>query len=1030
MTSAMLCVGAVSVCIVSVMIAGGLAFVGLSESRSDRAAMDYISRSPDAWSGVSSYRGGELQSSGGLSTGARASSPRERFDYFAQPDRVNQDSLVEELDRRYGERLQAMMRELREQGNAGSQAKMDPTSMTLASTQTRGEDPSYLPPAPMTEAERDANAAAERLRRLPHERLPSAEDDDDDESDVNPKEKSKDDPFDELDAEDGADGAGKWRMRASSSRRERTSERGRSSEEGERERHTFGVLAVEEREYAETKKPQAAVNKARERFEQFENTPEWHGKIRRDCDSYVERLREIENLVKNAEGSKATRASKQINLGVEAVRQWHATISRDLKNKLAVMEVALETIADAKSKDKELRVHALSEDIEDELDALTTTMDRVDKLKTALSDVVHALTSAAADASDTNKTETGSTKRAPKSKSFDDEEKDDGEEEDDAADVGASNRKNSWDQVAETWVGGASKPSGVDTSVAKFASKDSASASPSSSSIVDSKKDDKNTAVSLAKQAEGGDAPWVHARWGARASLGSAGDDAEYDDVASERGSGATLGDVLSQIVRSVADGKDSNPKSSRTSTFAALGSAWGSNDWVGTDAADATWDPIRGENDGVYVDDAAKRLDWTIPPGGSSTSKLAQSELDRTPTPDDEDFDEKSKQRAVEKFAQAEHKSAEAWRMEAMKAQQKLEDLAASTLENDGEMKKSAEAVERLKGLVSEFKKALVKESKARAKAEKLLEEESTRSAEEREDLEKRVVEQAKLQILAARAEARDASLARIKAEAEAEKALKEKSELAKAAAKVQVSADKALKTLMADRDAEKEHSKQSSESEYDDDAKAEIGEDADVRDVLNAAAEAAEAAAKQVLKDKGANSSSSSGEKPTTWDSALEDIKTEVAAKGASASVGSDRDGSTPTPLTKSKSVSPKKEADDSDSVDSLIDGAPTFETTIAVSSYDVPKKDVKLFRGATLSLLAARAPGACAEKTMDVKKSTADDGSVRLSIKCVNAKNVEAVSKATEALKWATESGRMGANLVKIGFKSAAAEDFSVV
>ena len=98
----MLCVGAVSVCIVSVMIAGGLAFVGLSESRSDRAAMDYISRSPDAWSGVSSYRGGELQSSGGLSTGARASSPRERFDYFAQPDRVNQDSLVEELDRRYG----------------------------------------------------------------------------------------------------------------------------------------------------------------------------------------------------------------------------------------------------------------------------------------------------------------------------------------------------------------------------------------------------------------------------------------------------------------------------------------------------------------------------------------------------------------------------------------------------------------------------------------------------------------------------------------------------------------------------------------------------------------------------------------------------------------------------------------------------------------------------------------------------------------------------------------------------------------
>ena len=43
LTSAMLCVGAVSVCIVSVMIAGGLAFVGLSDNAAMRTSrMDFV----------------------------------------------------------------------------------------------------------------------------------------------------------------------------------------------------------------------------------------------------------------------------------------------------------------------------------------------------------------------------------------------------------------------------------------------------------------------------------------------------------------------------------------------------------------------------------------------------------------------------------------------------------------------------------------------------------------------------------------------------------------------------------------------------------------------------------------------------------------------------------------------------------------------------------------------------------------------------------------------------------------------------
>ena len=167
---------------------------------------------------------------------------------------------------------------------------------------------------------------------------------------------------------------------------------------------------------------------------------------------------------------------------------------------------------------------------------------------------------------------------------------------------------------------------------------------------------------------------------------------------------------------------------------------------------------------------------------------------------------------------------------------------------------------------LVKEFKKALLKESTARAKAERLLAEETTRAAEEQEDTEKRVVEQAKLQILAARTEARDASLARIKAEEEAEKAIKEKIALAKAAAKVQRSADEALRSVLAD----KEDAVAQKKSKIEETAPRPDGTvDAVSDDVLDAATEAAHV-------DTDATITPPAKRKPkvTTWDSALKDI------------------------------------------------------------------------------------------------------------------------------------------------------------
>ena len=1041
LTSAMLCVGAVSVCIVSVMIAGGLAFVGLSENHAERG-MDFVRNGNDAWTTSGGYgAGGDGGSTLYASRGG--ANARGRFDYFAQPDRIDQDRLVDELDRRYGARLQAMMRELRGETTDGFS--------TL--TMTRGEDPSYLPPAPMTEQEREMNEAAEQLRRLPNERLPSVDDDGDADT---------------------------------------TTTTGQSHHlHKHHHHHRSSVLATEEAEYEKLKLPAHVVVKARERFEQFENTQEWHAKIRQDADKYVERLEEIYGLIKK---SKHHGAKSEIKLGVEAVRQWHATIARDLKTKLAVMEVGLEKIADAKSRDPETHVSALSEDINDELQALTTTMDRVDNLRDVLGKLLRVLTEEDEDVAGAGTAED----LASAEPSYD------------LASTAPSHEEvmKKWNNVAKEWV----KPNGElntgrDSGVAHVSARnrsgdekfddaldesDDAAQVPDWVSKTRANVEKVTTgaisdAVS-AKDAPGGDAPWVHSRarlgssmeFSAPAHLGvnvlpsdtladvltqivdlvlnvtEALDGTRFDfngtrlnitvdvnETAAETALGpdaAALGEMLQSEVADAVTAQlrdkrlayeaslGEKPTTTKTPTrFAALGSSWGSNEWTGTDAADASWDPLRGEDDGVYVDDASTRLDWTIPPGGDSRLSSSQpngdgedEELAPTPTPADEHFQSKSKKKIVEEFAKAEHKSAEAWRQEALKAQQKLEEVAAKGMENDADLQKSAGAVEKLKGLVKEFKKALLKESTARAKAERLLEEETTRAAEEQEDTEKRVVEQAKLQILAARTEARDASLARIKAEEEAEKAIKEKIALAKAAAKVQRSADEALRSVLAD----KEDAVAQKKSKIEETAPRPDGTvDAVSDDVLDAATEAAHV-------DTDATITPPAKRKPkvTTWDSALKDI----ARDASDDEDEDDEEASAGAPKSKPSARSAKNDDDDDDAKSSSSSSAtkPVFTATIAVKSYDVSKKDMKLLRGAFLSLLRAKAPGACDDAELTLTKRVVYDGSVKVDVRCANVPSVDHLTEANDAMNWAfVASRKFPDNLVKIGFRSASADDVTL-
>jgi hypothetical protein len=1103
LTSAMLCVGAVSVCIVSVMIAGGLAFVGLSENAAVRTSgMDFVRNGADAWTSAGGYRARGADG-GGVDGALYASSPNarqspyatnERFDYFAQPDRLDQSKLIDELDRRYGERLQAMMRQLRASSESGD--------VSLMSTQTRGEDPSFLPPAPMTEEEREMNTVAENVRRLPNQRLPSVEDD----ADAGEEEEEREMDVEELDAEpsDPYDGVKieAVRPRTASSK---------SSAKSPPKRRRRVAAAAEESEYdAVDDRPEAVVRKARERFEEFENTQEWHAKIRTDAENYAERLEEIYAILKS-KGVAGASARDDIKLGVEAVRQWHATVSKDVRMKLTVMEVALQKLAYAKAEDGGVRVSALSEDIDDELAALTTTNGRVQSLEETLNKIMRALTvlerrereetpphtrRTSASASEDRKS-TSSSRGTAKTGADESHAPEDLLHMDDDAPTHEEVMK-TWNDVAEQWMG-SGKRAGTKSSsdVARMRSKIASStaerggsASTTGSGVSDLElsewtADGADRIADTVDEAKptfaGDDAPWVRARLGSArlgsARLGSTRVAAAADGSALgvELLQGATLADVLKQIVSVVMnvtdtlDGKkfrldgdalnitvtvNSSDVSAATSTTsspnaearlgsvlkasiadaaakafserrastdqprqrARLGSSWGANEWTGTDAADATWDPIRGDGDvdtGVYVDDASVRLDSTVPPRRGDEDATT---LRATPTPREEDFQGQSKKKIVEAFAKAEHKSAEAWRQEAMKAQRKLEELSAKGMEDDADLKKTASSVSKLKGLVREFKKALLKETKARAEAERALEEETTRSAEAQEGTEKRVVEQAKLQILAARAEARDASLARIEAEREAEKAVKEKVALAKAAAKVQASADKALKNLMADKKV------------------VDVEGDTTVAGALNAAAKAAGRVATGSVPPAPPapppEDDDDERKSTTTWDSAAKEVEAD-ASKSSSSSSSASAGRASKSTSSKSTSKSSDDDDDDDDDIAPGDGGAHTFETALKIKAYDVSKKDVKLIRAAALSLLDARARGACDDDRLTVHKTTDSDGSVIVRLSCAGIPAADVVDRARDAMRWAFDgSRRFGVNLVKIGFKAGDETDVELL
>lgn len=1063
LTSAMLCVGAVSVCLVSVMIAGGLAFVGLAENHRDHG-MDFVRNGNDAWTSSGGYRSGDAfadsatngqlfaSSRGGSNDGGTSSSSR--YDYFAQPDRLDQDKLIDELDKRYGERLQAMMRALQSGQEDG---------LTLMS-QRRGDDPSFLPPAPMTEEEREAEVEAERLRRLPHERLPEVEDDDEEEERHHSHHHHH-----HHHADADADGDSDSRQLDE------------DAHAGDHEHHQHaGILSAEEDVYAKIKHPSHIVQRARERFEQNDNTQQWHAKIREDADKYIERLQEIRAIV--AHGSHR-RAMNEIKLGVEAVRQWHATISKDLKQKVAAMEVALQKITEAKGKDPEIRVSALTADIGDELDALTTSIGHIDELRSVMKKLISEL-------SDDDSADATSTS-SHRSRSRDSDS--------DSADIGSEEPTHDLEErsledvaVMKKWTEGVTKHWVKSDHPRRHA---------------EAPKDD--------AEVTGDDAPWAHSF----AALGSA-SPSERLQLGVSVVPGNTLADVLQQIVDVVMnvtdalDGKtftfdghhmnvtlrvnssqveqtmpelghtieeslkesfESKFSSPKTTTHAALGASapkqpkkrsmlarlgaawtksWGSNEWTGTDAEDATWNPIHGEDDGVYVGDDATKIAPTLTPeqvslaasrGGDKdddnddvVGRSAESESEfsylSTPSPGDEQFESKSKKRVMERYAKAEHESAEAWREEAQKAQAKLEELAAKGLNDDEKVKKSASAVESMKGMINEFKKALLKETKAHARVEKELEETRAQADEDQEDLQKRVVEQAKLQILAARAEARDASLARIKAEEEVERLTKEKEKISKAAAKVQASADKALDSMMHQAQKPQEPQKPTVSAEESAEEYEDLENDVATKTQKPSSNKKAAQAVSPPVNDGDGDSvtrlldvgvhavemdKEAAENEQTTWDKAYRALDADLEREGDT--LASSASKSAHDLLNAEKKKSSKKSSSDDD--DDEKSTHRTFKTAIGFKKTTaISKMDVKLVRSAVLSLLEARAPGSCSDDTLTAEKDTDDDGNVFIKITCTGVKSKHARGLAEQAMSWAFESDKFASNLEKIGFSSA--------
>ena len=255
----------------------------------------------------------------------------------------------------------------------------------------------------------------------------------------------------------------------------------------------------------------------------------------------------------------------------------------------------------------------------------------------------------------------------------------------------------------------------------------------------------------------------------------------------------ARLGSVLkASIVDAATEALSSAPR-----RLARLGSSWGANEWTGTDAADATWDPIRGKGDvdtGVYVDDASVRLDSTAPPRGGDEDATT---LRATPTPREEDFQGRAKEsrRGVRQGGTQIRRGVATGGDE---AQRKLEELSAKGMEDDADLKRRRARCPNSKGWCASLKRRWSRRPRRAPRP-------NARSRKRRHvrPRNRRIRRSAWWNKPSCRFPARR-SQRRVDGEnpggTRGGESRQGKVALAKAAAKVQASADKALKNLMAD--------------------------------------------------------------------------------------------------------------------------------------------------------------------------------------------------------------------------------------
>ena len=150
--------------------------------------------------------------------------------------------------------------------------------------------------------------------------------------------------------------------------------------------------------------------------------------------------------------------------------------------------------------------------------------------------------------------------------------------------------------------------------------------------------------------------------------------------------------------------------------------------------------------------------------------------------------------------------------------------------------------------------------------------------------------------------------------------------------------------------------------------------------------------------------------------------------ASKPSSSKKKTAKSSSAGRDASKSKSKSSSSSSDDDDVHPD--GGEHTFETELKIKAYDVSKKDIKLIRAATLSLLDARARGACDDDRLSLRKTTDADGAVRITITCPGVPTANLLDRAHDAVRWAFDGARrFGANLVKIGFKAGDATDIEL-